>query len=236
MLANRRRREKEPVVIVVNGLIGAGKSTLINLLGLKLTERGYRVAVVQEPVDEWKQMGALQAYGADIRGMAYKFQTLVFATRVLACNRAYERHPDVDIFILERSVQSDKLFMQMLREDGYVTDLEWAMYQTWADTWEGMMPFSPTAFFYLKPSLDECMRRLKSRARDGEGGITPEYQSKLERLHDEAYCNSSLSVSGEIVPSYVIPTDLNFKDHPQHQAEVTAIFEKFLSRFEHLRP
>lgn len=235
MFSRNQRKGREPVVIVVNGLIGAGKSTLINLLGLKLTEKGYRVAVVQEPVEEWKKMGALQAYGADIKGMAYKFQTLVFATRVIACNKAYERHPDVDVFILERSVQSDKLFMRMLREDGFVSDLEWDMYGVWADTWEGMMPFSPTVFFYLKPSLQECMRRLKVRARDGEGGITSEYQTKLERLHDEAYGNSSLSVSGEIVPSYVIESDMNFKDHPEAQEEITAIFEKFLQRFTNLR-
>lgn len=154
-------------VVVVDGLIAAGKSTLIPALAEGLRERGLKVCVVGEPVEDWKKIGILQAFYEDPKGMAYDFQTYTFVTRVRATRAAVKANADADVFLLERSVLTDRyVFMELQRE--LVGPMRMQMYETWWEEWEQMMPICPTHFVYLKPGLGHCMDRVARRAREGE--------------------------------------------------------------------
>ena len=50
-----------------------------------------------------------------------------------------------------------------------VTDLEREMYMKWYDAYQLMLPIDikTAKILYLKTSMDECMRRLAKRSRDG---------------------------------------------------------------------
>lgn len=200
-------------VVVIDGEIGAGKTTLLEHVRAALEARGLRVAVVPEPVDEWRAVGILEAFYADkpaeLRGhVAYEFQTYTFVTRVRKTMDVVAANPAADVYLLERSVLTDRfVFMELQRE--MVGPLLMRMYEEWWDMWARAMPIRPTQFVYLKPTLDNCQGRVAARGRAGEvadlsvagakpadeadrgeasarGGVSAAYQARLRRAH-EAY-------------------------------------------------
>src|SRR5579872_4497303 len=85
--------------IILDGIIGSGKSTLLDALFRALTAAGYKVAVVPEPIAEWRKAGIFERFCKDPKRHAYEFQTFAFATRVLAMHRAVKNIPDADIVL-----------------------------------------------------------------------------------------------------------------------------------------
>lgn len=199
---------QKPRVIVVDGEIGGGKSTVIKLLIAALKSRGLRAVEVGEPVDEWKRVGILQEFYADkpdeYRGLvAYDFQTFTFVTRVEETQKTVAANPDADVFVLERSVLTDRyVFMELQRD--LVGPVRMEMYDRWWNMWSQIMPIRPQKIVYLKPTLENCQSRVETRARVGEirtdgktadetdekasarGGVSAAYQARLRRAH-EAY-------------------------------------------------
>lgn len=173
-------------VFVFDGLIGAGKTTVMKHLTEHLTSRGHKVHPVYEPVDEWRKSGMLGWFYEDPSANSYAFQTYVYTTRVQAILSAAKEHPD-SILLLERSPETDRLFMEMLREA--MLPALYQAYQSWCSIHDQMLPFkiSDATFVYLRPSLDVCMRRLRDRARDEESGVGEDYQRKLMAYHDRRY-------------------------------------------------
>ena len=166
-------------VLVVDGLIGAGKSTALQAAAEALrartcptTGRPYRVAVVPEPVEKWREIGALPRFYADPRGRsALWFQTHAFCTRILALVEACRAEPDADAVLVERSIVTDRyVFVETLRSTLHPQELR--MYEILWDMQVHVMPFDLTraCYVYLRPSLEACMRRTADRARPEEMG------------------------------------------------------------------
>jgi len=176
-----------PKVIVIEGAIAAGKSTLIS----KIREYYPDVVIVKEPVDEWVKDGVLAEFYGDKKANSYKFQTIAFTTRILEAKKMYELHGDSAVYILERSCMTDMIFMELLYQEGNVTDIEYKYYKLWAELWESFMPFKITNIIYLNTSVDNCMKRLEQRGRPEEMGISREYQEKLILLHEKMFEISS---------------------------------------------
>ena len=63
---------------LIDGNIGAGKTTLVNLLETHFNAQGIKTKAILEPVDIWRETGALQYFYGDIPGRAYEFQTFTF--------------------------------------------------------------------------------------------------------------------------------------------------------------
>ena len=61
------------------------------------------------------------------------------------------------------------------------------MFNTLWDLLTTLVPVSPNKFVYLKPSLQECQKRVRRRGRKGESAITLDYQSKLRSLHEKFF-------------------------------------------------
>ena len=232
----------KPVVIVVDGVIAAGKSQYLLTVSEGLsnttnprTGKPYRVVLVKEPVDKWKETGILQRFYNDTKRWAYHFQTTAFHDRVKANVDAYQQYgDDVDVYILERSFVTDTIFMDMLHDSGMVDDLEYADYRQWWDMWSMVMPYTPDLFVYLRPDIDVCMARLKERSRDGESGVTKEYQEALLKKHDELFgCHMvSLKKDGVTtrVPAIVLDTNENFRDNHEVKEKVVCQFISFIDR------
>ena len=205
----RRPTTAEPLVCVIDGAIGAGKTTLIELVRDRLESLGHNAVVVKEPVEEWKRVGILQEFyehgSSPEPGMvAYDFQTYTFVTRVEETIKTAEAHPEATIFLLERSPWTDRfVFMELQRDLCGPRRME--MYDRWWNMWMRVMPFAPTKIVYLKPSLQDCMGRVNRRAREGEvkkgeeeqtaqaqeeeddtggDGVLGAYQARLIRAHD----------------------------------------------------
>lgn len=183
-------------VIVIDGAIGAGKSTLLRLLAEYLTARGLRVVTAPEPVQVWRDVGALQLFYDNPERNGTEFQTFVYVTRIQSILAALRDGPaNPDVVLLERSVLTDRgVFYTLHRRmsaDPKI-DIRNSMYNTWCDTWNLLLPFDLTeaCFVYLRPSLTACMERVNARhrpeeARGDSGGVTTSYQSALIETYDE---------------------------------------------------
>ena len=180
-----------PRVVIVDGVIGAGKSVLLSALAEGLRACGKRVVTIQEPVDEWGFI--LPSFYQSPARYAYSFQTLIYATRVARILDAWEHGGagDADVVLLERSPATDRIFMELQRS--VVDPLEMKCYDVWCDTYQRVLPFRmrDATVLYVSPSMDACMHRVNARSRDGEtsGGVTREYQLKLARVHEAFLLN-----------------------------------------------
>jgi deoxyadenosine/deoxycytidine kinase len=219
----------QPIVISVDGIIGAGKTNLCELLENKLPSvlpeldeqfQNPNICVVYEPVEIWKSTGALGRFYGDVRGRAYEFQSFVYATRVQSvCNTITEHTAKTgrpaDIYILERSVFSDEyLFVDMLHKEGTFDDIQLTMYRTWCRMWDKLLPWHPSGFIYLAPTIDATMSRIAIRARAGET-VSKTYQEALLSQHEQVFGGSTITLetsAGTICrPILHIRTDDDFR-------------------------
>lgn len=215
-------------VVVVDGIIGAGKTTIIkNCLEPYFRNHGARVTVIYENVEDWVKSGALQQFYDDPSRRGYQFQTMAFHDRIVKTQKAYRENKDTtDIFILERSIFTDVLFMKMLRESKTIDESEYRDYMNLWTMWSQLMPFKPDLFIYLRPDLDEAMNRLRARNRDGETGVSLKYQTELQAKHDEflggetAKIHDVLGEAEYDVPILKLMTNGNFRDDDDVKTKV----------------
>ena len=220
-----------PIVVVVDGIIGSGKSTIIRecLIPI-LTKKGWRVTEVREPVEKWQETGLLKKFYTDPKRWGYLFQTMVFHDRVAEAQTKNQLYKDsTDVFLLERSVFTDILFMQMLQESNTIEKHEYDSYLRLWTMWEKVMPFKPDVFVYLKPDIKVCMKRLLERNRGEELDISEEYQLKLQEKHDEFLGKEFVTISEcHYVPRLLLETDSNFRDDPEIKRKLSEQLENVL--------
>jgi deoxyadenosine/deoxycytidine kinase len=203
--------------IVIDGVIGAGKTTLIKLIqedNHNNHNHPLKIKAIFEPVDLWNKTGALQYFYKDIDKNCYEFQTYTFITRIgKVIDEIYE-NPDADIYIMERSIWTDRyIFMELLKKT--VGEMRMIMYKQWCDMWAYIMPMRVDKWVLLDTSLDESLRRIEMRKRDGEDGISIEYQTNLYNKHIEFY--NKLKSDGK--PVIIIDSNLmdsNFIEDKSH--------------------
>ena len=200
--------------IVIDGVIGAGKTTLIKLIQEDNHNHPLKIKAIFEPVDLWNKTGALQYFYKDIEKNCYEFQTYTFITRIGRVIDEIYDNPDADIYILERSIWTDRyIFMELLKET--VGEMRMIMYKQWCDMWSYIMPMRVDKWVLLDTSLEESLRRIEIRKRDGEDGISIEYQTNLYNKHIEFY--EKLKSDGK--PVIIIDStlmDSNFIEDKSH--------------------
>lgn len=170
-------------LIVLEGEVGAGKSTLGTLLTESLRQRGFNVRLILEPVDRWRNI--LPLFYADPAGFAFTFQTLVNLTLMKKISAVWDSDPHADVYILERSPASGAIFLELQR--GVVDPAVMQLYaDEWHDAWRTLLPINlaDAQVLYLRPSIEVCMARIESRMRPGEGGVKLAYLVALRRAHE----------------------------------------------------
>jgi deoxyadenosine/deoxycytidine kinase len=176
-------------VICVNGIIGAGKTTFADAYEKWLVKNGHTVLTVLEPVQYWINTGMLDLFYKDPKRWGYTFQTMVFESRVNTINNDYRNYiimhagKEPDFILLDRSPATDELFMQILHEDGNVSEVEMNLYGKWKDMWVQTLSVHPDINVHINPGVETCMSRLRSRGREEECSVTEDYQQKLYEKH-----------------------------------------------------
>ena len=144
---------------VIEGNIGAGKSTF-----LKILKQYLNVQVVLEPHERWQQVGGtenlLDKFYKDPHRWAYTFQSYAFVSRVMVQKEHAQTNPFA-VQLLERSVFSDRYcFAQNCYELGYMNALEWKLYQEWFTWFRDTYVVKPEGFIYLRTKPEICYERL----------------------------------------------------------------------------
>jgi len=191
----------------VAGLIGVGKSTLTtNLAG----ELGRRAQIAKhdhpdrqqpypdnlarhdssilwgaryEPVEENPY---LVDFYADIPRWTFNMQMFLLAAR-------FEQHQEVlwdkrhrigGGVVQDRTIYEDTIFARMHREDGLMSDRDWATYINHFHIMQGFLRY-PDIILYLRVTPDVAMSRIKERGREAEGGMEMSYLERLFEGYEE---------------------------------------------------
>jgi len=212
----------KPQCFVLEGNIGAGKSTFLKKLGDYLD-----VQLVFEPHHKWQDVidneNILQKFYSDTSRWAYTFQSYAFVTRV----KEQQEHAARDtsgIQVLERSVYSDRYcFAKQCFENGFMNKLEWQLYKEWFSWLVDSYVVRPTGFIYLHTDPTVCYERLKKRNRQEEVGVSLEY---LQQLHDK---HESWLMKKEGVEAYLQETPVLRLDCNTEFEQDSAVFEQHLA-------
>lgn len=183
-----------PIVISVDGNIGAGKSTFLAALAAAMPE----AEVVQEPVGEWMTLknaegkSLLELFYEDKRRWAYVFQNCAILTRLRTIRDALATTTK-RVIITERSVLTDRhVFAEMLRASGDIDDLEWALYMKWFDSFAADLPIRGVV--YITTGVGTSAGRIVERGRHGEEHIPLDYLAALDEQHHRWLAATDLPV------------------------------------------
>jgi len=163
-------------VIVLAGMIGAGKSTYTTLISNEL-----RSTAFYEHVDD---NSILEKFYDDPRRWAFSLQIFFLNTRFRSIKEALVHRHNV----LDRSIYEDALFTRINYEQGNMSEAEMTLYTDLLDNMmeeiDGMPKKGPDLLIYLRGSLDTHLERIKKRGRPFEQVEgNPELMNYYERLH-----------------------------------------------------
>ena len=158
-------------VIVLAGMIGAGKSTYTEMIAKELGSTPF-----YESVDDNR---ILEMFYDDPKRWAFALQIHFLNTRFRSIKDALKDRNNV----LDRSIYEDALFTKINYETGNMSDAEMDTYLSLLDNMmeelAGMPKKAPDLLIYLRGPLDVHLDRIKKRGRDYEQ-ITEENQELLD--------------------------------------------------------
>lgn len=220
---------KEPKSIIVEGNIGAGKSTFLKLMNDLLNAQ-----VVYEPHTKWQDVGGenlLDYFYKDTNRWAYTFQSYAFVTRIMEQEES-SRFCKEPLQILERSVYSDRYcFAKNVFEDGKMTPLEWGMYKDWWGWFVQNYTTKPACFIYLQTPPEVCYGRLKKRARSEESAVPLKYLKQLHDKHEDWLIHhKDVDEYVKQLPVLVLDCTESFEDNPELCAKFARQIEDFVAK------
>ncbi len=186
--------------IVIAGNIGAGKSTLVNLLCGPLGCDPFFEPVTQNPY--------LSDFYGDMHTWSFHSQVFFLAHR-LKIHHDILLHPNP--VIQDRSIYEDaEIFARNLNLQGAFHERD---YETYRALYQSLVEFlpPPDLMIYLCASVPTLLKRIAQRNRDYEQSIAHEYLEQLNRLYQEWID------SFHLCPVLTIPADdLDYVAHPAH--------------------
>lgn len=170
------------MVIVIDGVVGAGKSTLARKISDKLG------IPIYEELQNQTTMNLLEEFYKDKKRWAFTLQIHFLNERFRMIKEIHKNGGG----ILDRSIFGDRIFASMLNEDGYMTDDEFSTYTTLLDN---MLEHSQNPHFliYIDCDIETAMSRIKKRGRDMEQSVDRHYWSRLNEKYQDWFNNYDLS-------------------------------------------
>jgi deoxyadenosine/deoxycytidine kinase len=148
--------------IVIDGNIGAGKTTQLDLLEAK----GWKVS--REPIDKWP----LEEFYSDPSRWAFLFHMRILQTRA-------SRETKTAV-IYERSLQSSYyVFWEILRGKGQVTAMEHDTYTYFYEK----LGWHPDLYIFLSKKPELAYEHIQSRQQAGDTKVTLEYMHELDQAY-----------------------------------------------------
>ena len=183
-------RIKSKKIYALEGNIGAGKTTVMKIISNHFND----VEFVVEPVKQWQNLGGmnlLDSFYSDPKRWGFSFEFYSMLTKIQALLKAAES--DKPIIIIERSILSNKVFMDLSNDLGKLDKMEYCMLMnTYNFYLEHIYP-QLSGIIYLDTPVEECIRRITKRNRGEECTIEKSYLDAIKIKMDEM-CNSSTMI------------------------------------------
>ncbi|WP_411512322.1 MULTISPECIES: deoxynucleoside kinase [Bacillus subtilis group] len=204
-------------IILVDGVVGAGKTTLSELI----SER-YNIPLFEELSNQDTE-NLLDRFYAKKTRWAFTLQIHFLNERF----RMIKDIHDAGHGILDRSIFGDNIFAEMLAED--LEDggegMTWEEYRTYDTLLDNMLEHSqpPELLIYLQCSPDVAKQRIDSRGRGLESTVEMEYWERLNDKYEAWYQDYKHS------PKILINVDnLDFANNKDDQESVLALIGQAL--------
>jgi len=151
--------------IIVEAIIGGGKTTLVENLGRRLNERGVKAHAYFEPVEKNPY---LDLYYKDRQRYALTMQFFLMAQRYAEHQDGIEKiWKNFETCIYDRSIYGDWVFAEINHLDGNMSDLEYMVYNKMKDVmWKSLL--MPHCVLFLDCAPETAMQRIVGRARKEE--------------------------------------------------------------------
>jgi deoxyadenosine/deoxycytidine kinase len=193
-------------VIVIDGVVGAGKSTLAQKISDKLG-----IPIFHE-LQNQTTLNLLEDFYKDKRRWSFTLQIHFLNERFRMIKEIQQRGEG----ILDRSIFGDKIFATMLHEDGWMSDDEFWTYSTLLDN---MLQHTktPDLLVYIDCDLETAKERIRGRGREMEQGVDEIYWRRLNEKYQNWYSEYSFSPKFSIgAKSY----------HPDKDSDIEKISNK----------
>lgn len=167
-------------IIVIDGLIGVGKTTLVEILKQKYKD----IVFAKEPVEEfmkYKHYNPLK--------LAYENPKNWTITQLHIINCLVNHFKKIiessesRIIVSERGVLSPKIFTRILKNNGFITDFEHQFINDYNEQeikkiFDDNYPID--GIFYIDIPPEIALKRIRKRGRDGEDKINLQYLKDLD--------------------------------------------------------
>ncbi len=198
-----KQQENTQVQIVVDGMTGVGKTTLVNVLAEEMDLVSF-TEIFEDEND------LLHKFFHDRERWCFPMQINFLNHRF----RQYKEATEKNCAIMDRSIYSDNIFARMYKEIGYMTVEEYNVYHSLLyNMLESLEP--PRLIIYLSVDAKEAIRRIKKRGRKDELEVEEGYWRKLHRFYEEQYRNYKM---GNLL--VINANDLDFVKYNDHRKQI----------------
>jgi len=160
--------------IAIVGNIGAGKTTLTELLSKHLGFEAHYEAVDNNPY--------LEDFYSDMKRWSFNLQIYFLNSRF---NQIREITKDDKNIVQDRTIYEDAyIFAENLHEMGLMTTRDYENYRAIFDNMTSFIK-PPDLLIYLKASVPTLVNNIQRRGREYEAGIRLDYLSKLNEKYQK---------------------------------------------------
>lgn len=214
-------------MFIVEGNIGAGKSTFLSMI----KETRPELSVCLEPINTWQKNvsggSLLQQFYQDPKRWAYSFETYAMTCRVV---EHLKEQVSGTLKIMERSIYSGHYcFAKNGYLNGFMSEMEWTLYNRWFDFLIPGKCAKPLGFIYLKTEPHIAYERIARRARGDEKGISFEYIQQIGKCHDD-FLVAKKDIHPELssVPVLILDCNEEFQRNHKEFARHLEKIEEFM--------
>jgi deoxyadenosine/deoxycytidine kinase len=158
------------IKIVAEGLIGSGKSTILE----EFRKKGYQIE--KQRVEEWS---LLKPFYSDPKRYAYPLQKQVQTSYTNIVEKISKCFDKGFTFLESFGLSSLYMFTKMLRDDGLLTNQEFEEIKSM------VKKFKPSLLIIVDVTVETSLKRIKGRKRPGEENITYSYLERLKKYLED---------------------------------------------------
>lgn len=163
-------------IICIEGVVGAGKTTLGELLAKELSIEFFQEPYIDNPfLDKFYSNKERYSLPSQMYFLNKRIEIIEEASKLNGC-------------IMDRSIYGDYLFAKMHLKNKFMTEDEFSLYHSF---WEKLISVrtNPILIIYLETSVENAMRKIKERGREFELGVEKEYWSSLNEEYSSFFDN-----------------------------------------------
>lgn len=168
-------------IIYLEGNIGSGKSTLINLL----TKYDF-IKTHHEPLYKWKDLNGINLFSLSSEDpMKYSFLFQLYITLTMHQRQLFDYNEN-KINVMERSLLTAKeIFIKASLQNNLIEKPFCSFFDEWIEFINKTVEIKPHYIIYLRTNPNNLLERIKKRGRLEEKNITLKFLQQLHQLHEE---------------------------------------------------